>query len=66
MSALNQIQNGFQNLLENGFEKLEKKEEKEFFLLGPFLLPQPNSPACCDGPVFLFLSLPRRCPPRFP
>jgi hypothetical protein len=29
LSGLSQIQNGFQNLLENGFEKLEKEKEKE-------------------------------------
>jgi hypothetical protein len=28
LSGLNQIRNGFQNLLENGFEKLEKEKEK--------------------------------------
>jgi hypothetical protein len=45
LSGLNQIRNGFQNLLENGFEKLEKEKEKgnqfhsEF---GPFL-PQPSA-----------------------
>jgi hypothetical protein len=30
LSGLNQIQNGFKNLLKNGFEKLEKKKKKGF------------------------------------
>jgi hypothetical protein len=29
LSGLNQIRNGFQNLLENGFEKLEKEKKRE-------------------------------------
>jgi hypothetical protein len=50
MSGLNQIQIGFENLLKNGFEKLEKEKKGNSFLLGPFSLPQPISPACCGGP----------------
>jgi hypothetical protein len=61
LSGLNQIQNEFQNLLENGFEKLEKEKEKgnqfhsEF---GPFL-PQPSA----RGPP-LFPASASACPPR--
>jgi hypothetical protein len=39
LSGLNQIQNGFQNLSENGFENFEKKKKRDFLLFsvfGPF------------------------------
>jgi hypothetical protein len=45
LSGLNQIQNGFKNLLKNCFEKLEKEKEKEIHLqleFGP-ALPRPAS-----------------------
>jgi hypothetical protein len=48
----NQIQIGFENLLKNGFEKLEKKKERNFFFFSrAVFLPQPNSPACLSGPL---------------
>jgi hypothetical protein len=44
MSALNQIQFGFENTLKFGFEKLEKekKRKESLFFSGRFLLPQPT------------------------
>jgi hypothetical protein len=36
LSGLNQIQNGFENPLKIGFEKLEKEKEKENHFLSVF------------------------------
>jgi hypothetical protein len=68
MSALNQIQFGFENSLKFGFEKLEKEKGKEFlFFSGRFLLPQPTprpaSPRAAHLSGGPFLSLPRQRPP---
>jgi hypothetical protein len=42
LSGLNQIQKRIQNLLKNGFEKLEKEKEKDFSLISVFGPTQPE------------------------
>jgi hypothetical protein len=64
MSGLNKIQIGFENLLKNGFEKLEKEKGKEIlFFSGRFLSRSP-SPRPAAAARFSFSLSPR--PPPVP
>jgi hypothetical protein len=47
----NQIQIGFENLLKNGFEKLEKKKERNFFLLSGRFPPAAQLPGLPQRPA---------------